>query len=246
MEVVVGTCGFSGKGGRRNYYNSFRGVEVQETFYRPVPLETLRRWRSEAPEGFEFTLKAFQGITHPASSPTWRRAKGFKPTENHGFFRPTREVFEGWEYTRSAAQALDASVVVFQTPPSFGPTEENVSNLDTFFSKIDRGSLTLGWEPRGEWFNRPELLEGIFKKHRLIHVVDPFRRMPLVESKVQYFRLHGIGRGEVNYSYKYTEEDLLRLLSIIESLSASKVYVFFNNIQMFQDALRFKELLERR
>ncbi len=242
----MGTCGFSGRGGRKNYYSNFSAVEVQETFYRPVPTDTLRRWRSEAPNHFEFTVKAFQGITHPASSPTWKRAGRFKPTPGHGFFKPTKEVFEGWELTRSEAQALGASVVVFQTPPSFGPSEENLLNIDAFFTKIDRGSFVLGWEPRGEWYNHTDLLEQVLRRHNLVHVVDPFRHMPLVDSKVQYFRLHGIGRGEVNYSYKYTDEDLARLLSIVDSLSASKVYVFFNNIYMFDDALRFKEMVERR
>ncbi|MEZ0345939.1 MAG: DUF72 domain-containing protein [Infirmifilum sp.] len=241
MEVVVGTCGFSGKGGRKNYFQKFSAVELQDTFYRVVPDETLRKWREEAPAGFEFTLKAFQGITHPKTSPTWRRAGGIKPTESHGFFKPTPEVFSGWEYTMRAASILRSRVVVFQTPPSFGPTEENLENLKAFFSKINRGDLILGWEPRGKWNEKPDLLAEVLKRYDLIHVVDPFRRLPLVVGKVLYFRLHGIGRGEVNYSYRYTEEDLGRLAMMIKQFESSRIYIFFNNINMFTDALEFKE-----
>ena len=246
MEIVIGTCGFSGRGGRQNYFRTFKAVELQDTFYRVILDETLTRWRSEAPEEFEYTVKAFQGITHPHNSPTWRRAKGFKPTAAHGFFQPTQEVLASWEYTRKAASILQSKFIVFQTPPSFEPTGENISNMEQFFTRIERNNLTLGWEPRGRWYENQELLAGILARHNLVHVVDPFRRLPLSKEKVMYFRLHGIGRGEVNYSYKYTDEDLRRLFQLIETLTASKVYVFFNNVHMFEDALRFKELIERR
>lgn len=245
MEILVGTCGFSGRGGRKNYTQHFNVVEVQETFYRIVPQETLSRWRKDVPAEFEFTLKAFQGVTHPAGSPTWRRAGSFKPSEGHGFFKPTPEVMESWEYSKKAAQVLGSKVVVFQTPPSFGPSEENIENMNSFFSRIDRGELLLGWEPRGAWYTRPEELELVLTRNRLVHIVDPFRHAPLSRTDVYYFRLHGIGSGEVNYSYKYSDEDLVKLREIIETLSGRRVYVMFNNVYMFEDALRFKQILAR-
>ncbi|MGC9107569.1 MAG: DUF72 domain-containing protein [Infirmifilum sp.] len=245
MEIIIGTCGFSGKGGRKNYYQVFRAVELQETFYRVISEETLTKWRKESPEDFEFTIKAFQGITHPPSSPTWRRARGFKATEDYGFFKPTQQVLSAWEYTKRAAHTLKSSFIVFQTPPSFTPTSENVKNLEFFFNRIERDNLVLGWEPRGAWYEDEGFLADTLARHRLVHVVDPFRHTPLSKEKIYYFRLHGIGKGEVNYSYKYTDYDLKKLISLIESLTASRVYVFFNNIQMFDDALRLKKMIER-
>jgi uncharacterized protein YecE (DUF72 family) len=50
-------------------------VEVQQTFYEPPADTTIRRWRARAPAAFEFTLKAWQLITHEPSSPTFRRLK---------------------------------------------------------------------------------------------------------------------------------------------------------------------------
>jgi len=64
-------------------------------------------------------------------------------------------------------------------------------------------------------------------------------------KEITYFRLHGIGGEEVNYKYKYTDQDLQKLKSIVEKcLEKSKVvYVLFNNIYMLQDAQRFKQVI---
>ena len=54
-----------------------------------------------------------------------------------------------------------------------------------------------------------------------------------------YFRLHGKGSGEVNYSYNYTDSDLLQLYEMIKGYDNS--YVMFNNVKMFENAKIFKE-----
>jgi hypothetical protein len=71
MMIRLGMCGFTI--GTAEYYRQFPVVEVQHTFYDPPPLPTLERWRTEAPEGFEFTMKAWQVITHLGTSSTYRR-----------------------------------------------------------------------------------------------------------------------------------------------------------------------------
>lgn len=79
MTLKLGMCGFTI--GAKAHYKQFRVVEVQQTFYDPPPLETLERWRSEAPPDFEFTMKAvashhtFRDESHlPAAAVTIRRA----------------------------------------------------------------------------------------------------------------------------------------------------------------------------
>ena len=69
-RVKVGCCGFPR--GMKDYFSHFRLVEVQQTLYKMPKLETALRWRQQAPSDFEFTLKAWQLITHPATSPTYR------------------------------------------------------------------------------------------------------------------------------------------------------------------------------
>jgi uncharacterized protein YecE (DUF72 family) len=63
--VKVGCCGFAGSQGR--CFRDFRLVEVQQTFYEPPRVTTAERWRAKAPADFEFTLKAWQLITHEAT-----------------------------------------------------------------------------------------------------------------------------------------------------------------------------------
>jgi uncharacterized protein YecE (DUF72 family) len=112
-RVKVGCCGFLG--GRKGCFSQFQLVEVQQTFYQMPRLETAQRWRQEAPADFEFTLKAWQLITHPPASQTYRKAGIKVPSgaEGHyGFFRPSDEVYQAWEAMKKFAQALEAKAIL--------------------------------------------------------------------------------------------------------------------------------------
>lgn len=235
-RILVGCCGWAGK--QADYFRDFTVIEIQQTFYKPPQSQTLQRWREQAPGDFVFCLKAWQLITHPASSPTYRKAKIEIPSDRrhrYGFFRPTDEVLEAWEVTRAAAEILRAAVVIFQCPASFKPTDENKENLRRFFKTIGPQPFTLAWEPRGKWADR-EIAE-LCGELGLIHVVDPFARSPVTGGLI-YYRLHGIG----GYRYQYTDADLSRLRDMIPPGLDS--YVMFNNVHMRDDALRFIRILE--
>ena len=232
--LKIGCCGFAGA--RRRYWGAFPLVEVQKTFYQPPRIGTLEKWRGEAPEGFEFTLKAWQPVTHAASSPTWRRLKHppGKPEEAGGF-RPTGAVNSAWETTLACARALEATTVVFQCPASFEPTDENVGNLRRFFREAERGGLRCVWEPRGDWSE--DLIRELCEALDLIHCTDPLKARPLTDGPA-YFRLHGL-KG---YSYEHTDNDLKRLLEAAAEFETA--YVLFNNKAMREDAARFRDLAE--
>ncbi|MBP1449243.1 MAG: DUF72 domain-containing protein [Thermoproteus sp.] len=216
-------------------YNKLDATELQETFYNLPNEERMKALRREAPERFIFTVKVFQGITHPPGSPTYKRTRGFKPGEGNGYLRPTRENLELWDFFKRSVKPLRPAVYVFQTPPSM-PAELLGQALE-FFRTIEGGEA-LAWEPRGAVADLPGLAERLAEVG-VSMVVDPFKRAP-TPGRVNYLRLHGIGRGEVNYKYKYTDEDLRRLLAITKGLE--KPYVMFNNVYMFDDAVRFKAL----
>src|SRR5215211_4148447 len=123
-RVKVGCCGF--RMAMAEYVAHFQVVEVQQTFYQPPQVQTLERWRAEAPKDFEFTLKAWMLITHEARSPTYRRLKRELTEEEReqcGSFRPTPMVREAWDVTLACARALKARRVLFQCPASFRPTK---------------------------------------------------------------------------------------------------------------------------
>ncbi len=232
--IKLGCCGFPIAKGK--YYRQFKAVEIQKTFYQPPKPETAQRWREEAPEDFEFTLKAWQLITHSPQSPTYRNAGVEIPPsrrENYGYFRPTEEVFEAWEVTRRIVKALKAKLIIFQCPASFRPTPENVRNMEDFFTRVERGRLLFGWEPRGEW--KSQEIEGLCRSLNLLHIVDPFQAKA-VYGAIHYFRLHGRG----GYRYRYSQQELMQLKEWAEE---TPTWVMFNNVYMLEDALRFAQLL---
>jgi uncharacterized protein YecE (DUF72 family) len=246
-EVIVGCCGFPTS--RKEYYVTFRAVELQDTFYNPPDPEKLRRLREEAPQNFIFTMKAWQAITHPPDSPTWRKSR-FKPPDevrsNYGYLKPTKENLDAWELVRESAKALGATYVILQMPPSFTYSSENLRNLKDFLDVTRERAFRIGLELRGDWRDHAEELRKILEDYEAVtHVTDPFRWFPPeTRTSSYYFRLHGIGPREVNYRYKYTEEDLLKLKNLIGVLgSVKEVYVMFNNVYMRDDARDFMRLL---
>ena len=234
--VKIGLCGFTIAIGE--YARRFPVVEVQQTFYQPAAEGVMRRWRATMPAEFEFTIKAWQLITHTAASPTYRRLKRpltVKERAEAGAFRDTDIVREGWSATLAAARILNASSILFQCPASFRPTDENVTNLAAFFRRIDRPpGVRLLWEPRGPW--PADLIASLCAAHDLTHVVDPFVN-DTVTSGVTYYRLHGITGSR----HVYTDAELLRLRAMLPA--DGETYVMFNNIPRANDARRFGELL---
>ncbi len=239
MELIIGCCGWPV--GRQRYFAQMAAVELQETFYDPPSPERAQRLRQEAPQGFVFTMKVWQLVTHPPSSPTYRRLKRtLSPEllEGAGYFRPTSAVRMAWEETLKVARALKPLAIVFQCPASFQPTSENRAHLRQFFQEIEREGMILAWEPRGNW--PAEDVLSLCRDLELVHCVDPFQGQS-VWGQAVYWRLHGRG----NYRYRYTNEELLQLASWGQQALAqgkNPVIVMFNNTNMWEDALRFLRL----
>jgi uncharacterized protein YecE (DUF72 family) len=252
MVIVVGCCGFAIPGGMKSYYGKFNSVEIQSTFYNIPRLETIEKWRSEAPPSFEFVPKAFQGITHSSSSPTWKRFRGKLPNvdshgERYGSFRPTEEVTNCWGAMMEICSRLRAEAILIQTPPSFDCSETNARNMENFLTTVKTRNLAICWEPRGDWNENPDKIRQICSKLNLIHVVDIMRREPAIENEISYIRLHGLNPREFDYNYRYSDTDLRSLKNKLLGIEkrSRKAYVFFNNTNMANDAKRFKEILQQ-
>ncbi|MBA3441860.1 MAG: DUF72 domain-containing protein [Pyrinomonadaceae bacterium] len=234
--IKVGCCGF--RSAMAEYTLHYPVVEVQQTFYQPPRISTLERWRQDAPQGFEFTLKAWQLITHEARSPTYKRLKK-ELTELErtqcGSFRPTPIVKEAWATTLACAQALGARRILFQCPASFTPIRGHVENMRSFFASIERsGGLQFLWEPRGGWAD--DLIRTLCHELDLVHVVDPFATRTQTPDQC-YFRLH----GRKGWRYVYEDDELEELIRLLPKDKMS--YVLFNNVRMREDAMRFQELI---
>jgi uncharacterized protein YecE (DUF72 family) len=235
--IKIGTCGF--RSTKEAYVQRLSTVEIQHTFYQPPMASTLKRWRAEVPAGFEFTLKAWQLITHESTSPTYRRLRrklSEKELADAGAFKPTEIVREAWAVTLESAKALNARTVLFQCPAKFEPSRRNIKNLEKFFSTVDRDGLNFCWEPRGEWDDAT--VNSLCSELGLWHAVDPFARNTVTPGKC-YFRLH----GRVRWRYQYEDSELEELASTLPDHTLA--YVFFNNITMTQDAERFQRIVNR-
>jgi uncharacterized protein YecE (DUF72 family) len=240
-SVRVGLCGFTMA--FEDYVHEYGLVEVQQTFYDPPRDETMRRWRAQTPPGFEFTIKAWQLITHDGASPTYRRLKSrLTATEQAevGSFRTSATVMRGWHRTLDCAAILRATAILFQCPASFRPSEENIERMQEFFNSVERPPNTrMLWEPRGRWPS--DVVTELCAQIDLVHVVDPFVSTTVTPEQT-YFRLH----GTTGARHVYTDSELQQLADMLPSAPTEPPYVLFNNLPRVGDARRFRAILEIR
>ncbi|RME65875.1 MAG: DUF72 domain-containing protein, partial [Nitrospirae bacterium] len=147
-----------------------------------------------------------------------------------------QEVYKAWERTRRVAEVLKAEIILFQTPSSFKPTDENIKNMERFFERIKEKSLTFVLELRNwPWDRCLSLAETI----GIVPVITEENLDKEPPQKLWYIRLH----GRKGYRYKYTDEDLKALAERIKT-AERRTYVFFNNLSMYEDALKLKKMIE--
>ncbi len=203
-------------------------MEVNSTFYKLPQVKTANRWRrlaNEVHDQFEFTVKCLQTVTHKDR---------FESAESVEAFNQTKEI----------AQALQAKIILLQSPPSFGPTEENLKKMDRFFEKIDPPGFTLAWEPRGDWPSNLRETRQVCEEFGLIHCTDPFKQLPVGNGKIAYLRLHGKPPGDQMYKYEYKEEDLKSLKEKVDQLDSPEVYALFNDYSMYFNAKQLERALQ--
>lgn len=210
----------------KKYYESFSLVELNRTFYEYPKMSTVVDWREKAPPEFEFTVKTHQDISHKFR---------FE-------LEPSLQAFETMKHI---CQTLKAHIMLIQTPGSFRP--DKLSDAEKFLGKIKRDDLVVVWETRGTAWDHPDVrkkLADTLKELRVTHVTDPFRALPVLTERVAYFRLHGLGKEL--YYYQHTDDELKQLHGLVKPFEhdVKEVYVFFNNLAMFEDAVRFKRYVE--
>ena len=235
MSVRVGLCGWTVS--QASYVRRFPVVEVQHTFYDPPSDAVLMRWRASAPPGFEFTIKAWQVVTHESNSPTYRRLKQPLPDgarDQVGSFRTTPTVLAGWQRTLECAGILRATAVLLQCPKSFRATTANVARLRDFVGRARRPAGRLLWEPRGEW--PTQLLTELCAELDLVHVVDPMQTETVTPQQT-YYRLH----GTTGSRHVHTDDELRRLRDLVDGRPSP--YVMFNNLPRVGDAERFLTMI---
>lgn len=241
MNIRIGCCGFPVA--RKAYFESLSLIEVGSTFFQLPQHKTTARWEKEAPPGFIWSVKAWQAITHPHTSPTFHRLRprwNARKSIQLGHFRDNEEVREAWERFTDAIGPLKPRFILFQTPSSFHPSADHLRDMYRFFKRARRAGSVFVWEPRGTaWDER--LIGKVCRDLGLEHAVDPFVRKPLA-GNVHYYRMHGRVRGRsIERGHGYDDDELKSLPVFCEGKPA---FVFFNNHSMWRDAQRFKDILD--
>jgi len=210
------------------YARHFPIVEVNTSYYRPVPVSTYEKWISLTPDGFLFDVKAFRDLTHGEAIP---------PDTTFALFRDSLEPLRTVDRFGCA---------LYQFPPSFGNTEANRE----FLGRVARhmAGIPVAVEFRnGTWLDAESapatlsLLSDLGLAYAIADEPQLSRGtvQPLVATTnedLAYLRLHGrnakgwLGHSG-RYDYDYSTEELVGFVEIVEQLagSAKQVHVMFNN-----------------
>jgi len=233
----------SSKAKLKYYSQYFKTVEINYSFYHLPKSSTYQNWYSQTPKDFVFAIKASRFITHI------KRLKGVK---------------EAWEQFLESALNLKEKLgpILFQFPPSFQASAENIKRLKDFFEICDKTAMTecqnfvrgrasyksynlkYALEFRHDsWCNKK--IYKILRKYNVAWVIADSPRYPradVVTANFIYIRLHG---SKSMFASKYTKEELKILAKKIKNWLKQKldIYCYFNNDAYGYAVENAKELL---
>jgi len=206
----------------------FKTAEINYSFYHLPRPSTYQKWYSETPADFLFAVKASRFITHI------KRLSGVK---------------EAWETFIENALNLKEKLgpILFQFPPSFRATPENIRRLEKFLKCLTPGvkhGLRFAMEFRHKtWCDKK--FYNLLKKYKVAWVIADSPSYPKAEEVTAdfvYVRMHG---SKVLFTSNYTKKELSSLSQKIKKwLKTCDVFVYFNNDAMGYAIENAKELLK--
>ncbi len=224
----------------QEYAAHFPTVEIDASFYAIQPERNIRKWLKETPEQFQFIPKAYQGMTG--------HLHGELP------FTSKEEMFNAFIKSVEPLKAENKlAMVLFQFPPWFDCTKENVAYLKWCREQMGDFEVALEFRNRS-WFS-PVYYEKtlqFMESEKWIHsIVDEpqagERSIPTVlhptDPNKSLIRLHGRNvhgwnkpaSGEdwrdVRYLYRYNQEELEQWKENLAFLqkNSKMTYMLFNN-----------------
>lgn len=217
----------------------FKTTEINYSFYHLPRLSTYQNWYNQTPADFVFAVKASRFITHI------KRLKGVR---------------EAWKTFINNALNLKEKLgpILFQFPPSFKATEENIKRLEEFLinmrrsdppMKSDLKKIKIAFEFRHPTWCDDKIYK-LLKKYNTAWVMADSPNYPkaeIVTADFVYIRMHG---SQVLFASKYTDKELKELSQKIKKWlrQGLDVYIYFNNdfsgyaIENAKELLRFCKL----
>lgn len=221
------------------YSKHFKTVEINYSFYHLPRPSTYQNWYFQVPAEFVFAVKASRFITH---------------------IKRLKNVKSAWKTFIENALNLKEKLgpILFQFPPSFKATKENIKRLEIFLKDVLRNILErkckikkamtfilrIAVEFRHRsWCN--EKIYNLLKKYNIAWVIADSPRYPKAEvitADFVYIRMHG---SKVLFASKYTNEELKVLSQKIKKWQENTdVYVYFNN-DTYGYAIENAKILQR-
>ncbi len=214
--ITVGCAGFPVPATR--YFREFAFVEVQETHIGTPGPGTIRRWRREAPEGFEFALLAPREVGQEG-------------------FRDGKVVETAIKMLTGVAKELEAKTAVFIGPPEFTATRPNKAALTEFLIGARKHFDRVIFEPSSVW--DPDDADALAADAGALAVRDPLSH-GLSKKSVAYYRLP----GPAGHKSRYEDPAIERLAEIAKRATHKDATYVFTNVDMFADAKRFKKAMK--
>jgi len=210
-----------------NFYSKhFNTAEINYSFYHLPRPSTYQNWYNQTPADFIFAVKASRFITH---------------------IKKLQKIEEIWKQFLGNALNLKEKLgpILFQFPPSFKATKENIKRLENFLKLITIHRLRFAFEFRhNSWCNKKTY--QLLKKYNVAWAIADSPSWPkaeIVTADFVYIRMHG---SKVLFSSKYTKRELEDLAQKIKNwLKEEKdVYCYFNNDAYVYAIKNAKELLK--
>lgn len=189
------------------YCQFFNTLELNVTFYRFPQLSFLQNWHIKSPANFSFAVKAPRIITH------------------YKKFNGTTDLIT--DFYKTVQEGLQAKLgcVLFQLPPNFHYSEENLEKL---VKSLDPSFLNVMEFRHESWWN--ENVYSAFSKRNITFCGMSHPTLPkdiISNAPLLYYRMHGEGQL---YASNYEKPRLQAILNKIESENSVKeAYIFFNN-----------------
>jgi uncharacterized protein YecE (DUF72 family) len=212
---TIGCAGFPFPPTR--YFKDFGYVEIQETHLSMPGSGTVRRWRREAPEDFEFAVMA----------PRELGAAGYRDTEASQ---------TALDQLKEVITVLGATRVVVQAPPEFTDTKTNRAAIKAFFASKHDELPPMVFEAPASW--DVAAAEKLALDAQVMPCRDPLAH-GLSKAKEVYYRL----AGPAGHKSRYEDAPLEALAELARKAKHDRVFYIFSNVDMGQDAKRLQKAL---
>src|SRR6185437_3643423 len=214
MNLFVGTSGYSYKEWKGNFYpedlpakemlayyaQRLPAVEINNTFYRLPQPTMVENWKAQVPQGFRFSIKATQRITH---------------------IKRLKNCAEETKYLMETAALLgeQLGVVLFQLPPNSKKYSERLREFLDCLPEQTRAAFEFRHE---SWFD-DEMFQLLQVKNCSLVVSDTDEK-PLTSITTTadwgYLRLRRTA---------YSDEDLKDWMQRVKNQKWKDAFVFFKH-----------------